>query len=147
MIFSNLIQGNLSTQFLGRHIEYYSFTDSTNKDIWELVVENEAINGMLVITDDQRKGKGRRYNNWISSPGKNLTFSFLLKTEIDTEKLGLISLLIGVAISESIQQFCDIDCKLKWPNDVLIDGKKVGGILIESKESFIYGKHDTSIII
>ena len=124
----------MNTQFLGRHIEYYPFTDSTNNDIWELVQDNEAKNGTLVITDDQRKGKGRRDNQWITSPGQNLTFSFLLMPKVEIEKLGLISLLIGIAITERIQQFCEINCKLKWPNDVLIDGKKVGGILIESKE-------------
>ena len=86
MIFTNLIQANLNTQFVGRHIEYYPFTNSTNNDIWELVQDNEAKNGTLVITDDQRKGKGRRDNQWITSPGQNLTFSFLLMPKIETEK-------------------------------------------------------------
>lgn len=134
MIFTNLIQGNLKTKFLGRHIEYFPFTDSTNSDIWELVQDNEAKNGTLVITDDQRNGKGRRENQWFSSPGQNLTCSFLLFPKIETDKMGLISLLIGISICEAIQKNCNLSCELKWPNDILLNGKKLGGILIESKE-------------
>ncbi len=134
MIFTNLIQGNLNTQFLGRHIQYYPFTNSTNDDIWELIDNNEAKNGTIVITDDQRKGKGRRNNQWLSQPGKNLTFSFLLNPQINTEKLGLISLMVGIGICKGIQQFNNLNCKLKWPNDILLNNKKIGGILIESKE-------------
>ena len=76
LIFSNLIQAHLKTKFIGRNIKYYPFTDSTNEDIWELVQDNEAKNGTLVITDNQRKGKGRRDNQWVTSPGQNLTFSY-----------------------------------------------------------------------
>ena len=134
MIFTNLIQGNLNTQFIGQHIEYYPFTDSTNEDIWELMEDDEAKNGSLVITDDQRKGKGRRDNQWYSSPGQNLTFSFLLTHDLNPEKLGLISLLAGIGICKGIQQFSNLNCSLKWPNDIFLDNKKLGGILIESKE-------------
>ena len=134
MIFTNLVQGNLNTQFLGRHIEYYPFTDSTNDDVWELVNENEIKNGSIIITDDQRNGKGRQNNQWHSSPGQNLTFSFLLLPEIDIQKIGLISLVAGVGVCEAIKDFCLLDCQLKWPNDILLNGKKVGGILIESKK-------------
>ena len=134
MIFTNLIQGNLKTKFISRHIEYYPFTDSTNEDIWQLVEDDEAKNGSLVIADDQRKGKGRRDNQWYSSPGKNLTFSFLLLHDLIPEKLGLISLLVGIGICKGIQQFSNLHCTLKWPNDVFLDNKKLGGVLIESKE-------------
>lgn len=134
MIFTNLVQGNLQTQFIGRHIEYMHFTNSTNEDIWELVEDNEAKNGSIAITDDQRNGKGRRNNQWHSSPGQNLTFSILLLPELDIQKIGLISLLAGVGICEAIKEFCQLDCQLKWPNDILLNDKKIGGILIESKE-------------
>tara|TARA_S200000501_G_C20871752_1_gene764615 strand:- start:10569 stop:11330 length:762 start_codon:yes stop_codon:yes gene_type:complete len=134
LIFSNLIQGNLSTQFLGQHIEYYHFTNSTNEDLWELAIDNKAKNGSLVITDDQRKGKGRGNNYWFSCPGQNLTFSFLLKPKLSLKKMGLISLLVGIGICDGIKYFNNLNCTLKWPNDIFLDNKKLGGILIESKE-------------
>jgi BirA family transcriptional regulator, biotin operon repressor / biotin---[acetyl-CoA-carboxylase] ligase len=134
LIFTQLIKENLKTQFIGRELEYKSFTDSTNSDIWKLVSDNKAKNGTLIITDDQRKGKGRRENTWISSPEKNLSFSFLLIPQLENTKFGLLSLLSGVGMCEGIEQSCGIVCKLKWPNDILIKNKKVGGILIETKE-------------
>ena len=80
MIFTNLIQTNLHTSFIGRNIEYFSFTNSTNDDAFELISNNQAENGTLIITDYQKKGRGRRNNTWISSPGSSLTFSLILKT-------------------------------------------------------------------
>lgn len=133
MIFTNLIQANLKTKILGQTIEYYPFTESTNEDVWELVEKDEAPEGLLVLTDDQRNGKGRRENSWHSSPGKNLTFSLLLKPDITLEQMGLFSLLAGVSVCEGIQNFCRLSCTLKWPNDIIIKGRKLGGILIENK--------------
>lgn len=136
MISTQLINTNLKTQFIGKEIEYYSNSNSTNEDIWKKVSEDKASNGFLVITDNQRKGKGRRENIWLSSPNNNLSFSFLLLPNIKSDKLGLLSLLSGVGICDGIKQSCGIECKLKWPNDILIKNKKVGGILIETKEIY-----------
>ena len=88
----------------------------------------------MVITDHQKKGRGRRKNNWLSEPGASLTFSFLIKPQIPLTKIGLLSLLTGVAVVEGISQFTQLDCKLKWPNDIILNHKKVGGILAESKQ-------------
>ena len=132
MLFTNLIQSNLTTQRFGRSIEYYTFTDSTKEDVWELVEEG-AKEGMVVITDQQKKGKGRRGNIWISEPGSSLTFSFLIQPQLTTDEIGLLSLLMGVAIVDGISKFAQLECQLKWPNDIIIQKKKVGGILAESK--------------
>lgn len=132
MIFTNLIQTNLQTSFIGRNIEYFTFTDSTNDDAFELISDNQAENGTIIITDYQKKGRGRRGNNWFSSPGNNLTFSLILKKNNEND-LGLFSILSGVSIIKGIQQFTGIECKLKWPNDIMLNNKKVGGILIEAK--------------
>ena len=110
MIFTNLIQANLKTWILGHTIEYYPFTESTNEDVWKLVEEGESPEGMLVLTDDQRNGKGRGENEWHSSPGKNLTFSILLKPKFTLEKTRLVSLLAGVSVCEGIHNFCDLSC-------------------------------------
>jgi len=131
MIFTNLIQTNLKTSWVGKNIEYYSFTDSTNDDACELILNNEAEEGMIIITDYQKKGRGRRNNKWLSSPGENLTFSLILKK--DVKKLPLLSILSGIAVVKGIKQFANIECNLKWPNDIMLNNKKIGGILIETK--------------
>ena len=78
LIFTNLIQANLTTKVFGNEIEYLTFTDSTNEDVWESL-ENDIDEGFLCITDNQKKGRGRRGNNWLSEPGASLSFSFLIK--------------------------------------------------------------------
>ena len=133
LIFTNLIQANLTTKVFGNEIEYLTFTDSTNEDVWESL-ENDIDEGFLCITDNQKKGRGRRGNNWLSEPGASLSFSFLIKPQIPLDKVGLISLLAGVSVVEGISNFTNLDCKLKWPNDIIINKKKVGGILAESKQ-------------
>ena len=132
MIFTNLIQTNLNTKIFGRKIEYFTITNSTNEDVWESL--DEIDEGFLVITDQQTKGRGRRGNSWLSEPGESLTFSFLIKPQLSLEKIGLLSLITGVAVAEGISQFSQLDCKLKWPNDIILNDKKVGGILAESKQ-------------
>ncbi len=132
MLFTNLIQGNLSTSYIGREIEYFSFTNSTNEDVWEYVEENVSP-GFVVITDNQKQGKGRRGNTWLSEPGKSLTFSLFLKPSIKFEQIGLLPLIAGSSLTEAINSFTTLKADLKWPNDILINGKKVGGILCEHK--------------
>ena len=137
MLFTNLIQTNLQTSFIGRKIEYFSFTESTNDDAFEFINNNEADDGMLIITDNQTNGRGRRNNKWLSSPGNNLTFSLILKKPNDYD-LGLFSILSGVSIVKGIQKFTNINCTLKWPNDIILNNKKIGGILIETKSNSLY---------
>ncbi|MBC8311836.1 MAG: biotin--[acetyl-CoA-carboxylase] ligase [Candidatus Marinimicrobia bacterium] len=132
LIFTNLIQTNLTTKIFGHEIEYFTFTDSTNEDVWDALAD-DIDEGFLVITDHQKNGRGRRGNRWLSEPGSSLTFSFLIKPKLPLEKIGLLSLLTGVAVVEGISQFAQLDCKLKWPNDIILNNKKVGGILAESK--------------
>ena len=137
MLFTNLIQTNLQTSFIGRNIEYFSFTNSTNDDAFELIANENVQNGTIIITDYQKKGRGRRENKWFSTPGNNLTFSLILK-KTSEYNLGLLSILSGVAIIEGIERFTNIKCKLKWPNDIMLNQKKIGGILIETKHNNPY---------
>ena len=132
MIFTNLIQTNLTTQKFGHEIEYFTFTNSTNEDVWDSFSEGIE-EGFLVITDHQKKGRGRRGNRWLSEPGSSLTCSFLIKPQLALEKIGILPLLMGVSVVEAISKISQLDCKLKWPNDIILNDKKVGGILAESK--------------
>ncbi|MCH7851241.1 MAG: biotin--[acetyl-CoA-carboxylase] ligase [Candidatus Marinimicrobia bacterium] len=122
----------LTTRELGRSISYYPFTDSTNDDLWELLDQGLAEPGHVVVTDDQRYGRGRKGRRWYSTPGKSVPFSILLMPEIDVKQLGLISLAAGVALADGLRSF-GIPAGLKWPNDVLVSRRKLGGILIESR--------------
>lgn len=129
----NLYKKNLSTEFLGQSIQYYPKLDSTNTKAWELIAKNSE-NGTVIITDNQLKGRGRQSNKWKSTPNKSLTFSVILYPKAPPNQINIYSLLAGLAITDCLIEY-DIHVQLKWPNDILINGKKVGGILCESKIS------------
>ncbi len=129
-----LYQKYLRTTILGRDFNYHSQTNSTNEDAWKYT-KNGSTHGLLVLTDKQNAGKGRRQNNWYSTPEKSLTFSFILHSNLELEKLGLLPLLMGISIVKGISTATAIQTGLKWPNDIMLKDKKMGGILIESKQT------------
>ena len=131
MIFTQLIQTNLRTKELGKNIEYYNRLDSTNTEAWELVEEDKN-HGTIVITENQTNGKGQKNKTWGMVPGKSLVFSLILTKNYPIDHSGLICLSVSLALIESLNKR-GLDAQLKWPNDLLIDGKKIGGILCETK--------------
>ena len=131
MIFTQLIQTNLRTKELGKHIEYYNRLESTNNEAWELIEEGNQ-NGTVIVTDNQTKGRGRRDNSWIMVAGKSLAFSLIIEKHYPNTCAGLISLATGISVVESLNKR-GVDAKLKWPNDIFAGKKKLGGILCETK--------------
>ena len=134
MFSTKLLQDFLTTGFLGRDVIYQPHTNSTNEDAWKYFYSGSA-DGTLIITDNQQYGRGRRKNKWFSTKGKSLTFSFILYPNQRLEKLGLLPLLTGVSITRAIKSITSIRAGLKWPNDIILNQKKMGGILIESKST------------
>ena len=131
MIFTQLIQTNLRTKELGKNIEYYNRLESTNTEAWELIEEGNQ-HGTVIITDNQTIGRGRKENSWIMIPGKGLAFSLIIENEYPNNYSGLISLITGIAVVESLNKR-GVETKLKWPNDIFAGEKKLGGILCETK--------------
>ena len=126
------MQAGLNTEFLGRNVQYIASTNSTNDDVWNSF-QNGNPNGTLIISEQQKRGRGRRKNTWYAIPNKSLIFSFLFLPEVPLEKIGLLPLLAGVSIVKGIHMITNILPGLKWPNDIMLDQKKMGGILIESR--------------
>lgn len=121
----------MSTNFLGREIEYYQRIGSTNEEAFELIEEG-CDEGTIIVTDHQTSGKGRQGKSWFSAPGKGLAFSIILTPQTPLSQSGLLSLAAGISVAQAIEQF-GLELTLKWPNDILLNGKKCGGILVESK--------------
>ena len=134
MIFTNLIQTNLRTERFGKQVEYYQRLESTNVEAWDLIKSGDAKNGMIIITDNQIKGKGRNGNSWFMAPSKGLAMSIILNQKLTIEEAELIPIAVGVAIAKAIENR-GAKPQLKWPNDIFIDGRKCGGVLCESKIS------------
>jgi BirA family biotin operon repressor/biotin-[acetyl-CoA-carboxylase] ligase len=94
-----------------------------------------ALEGLTVVADEQKSGRGRAGRVWSAAPGSSLLCSLLLRPSISPDRLGPLPLVVGVAVAETIESFIPVTCGLKWPNDVLIAGRKVAGILMQSRLS------------
>jgi BirA family transcriptional regulator, biotin operon repressor / biotin---[acetyl-CoA-carboxylase] ligase len=115
--------------------------DSTNTYLQQLISNNEKdIEGLVVVAENQNKGRGQRGNDWNSEEGKNLTFSILLKSKLLVQHQFLLSKVISLGILDFLNKLGIVNATIKWPNDVYIDKNKVAGILIENtiRENKIY---------
>ena len=127
-----IFEKQLKSKKIKYKIHYIDSVDSTNQHAWELIKKNIEIPA-IVITKNQIKGKGQRENKWFSSKNKSLTFSIIINQNKKYEEL--LSLKVAIAIIEGIKKNINIYCDLKWPNDIMANNKKIGGILIEQKEA------------
>jgi len=129
------ILSTLSTTWLGRRIELFDCLPSTNREAVQLA-QSEVEHGTVVAADCQTAGRGRLSRTWFSPPGANLYCSIILRTarppERLTEWLSWLPLISALAAAEAIEQVSSIHVAVKWPNDLLISERKVGGILCES---------------
>jgi len=129
-----ILEKFLAGKFFGQKLYYYSETGSTNDVAFSLGVGG-ASEGTVIIADSQNKGKGRMQRIWHSPPGTNIYTSVILRPKIRLSKASQIPITAGVAVAETLSKYCPDKVHLKWPNDVLIGGKKVCGILAQIKMS------------
>lgn len=122
----------LDTDIIGRHFIYAEEVTSTNVELLNNRVNYDS-HGTVLLAENQTKGRGRITKKWYSARNMNLTFSILV---IESNYLGknvnLLNYIASLAVALSIENLFQIHTELKWPNDVLIGGKKVAGILVES---------------
>lgn len=122
----------LNTELIGRSFIYAEEIDSTNSYLMDKN-NGQSKNGTVVLAEKQTKGRGRKDRTWYSAPESNLTFSILLlKDKVLFQNVNLINFAASLSVAVSIENLFQIRANLKWPNDVLLNGKKTSGILIES---------------
>lgn len=115
---------------IGSQILVYDEIDSTN-DLAKHYLAQNAPEGSMIVADSQTKGRGRLGRSWHSESGVGIYFSFLLKPEIDPAHLPQLTLMTSVAVVNAINEVSHSRATLKWPNDILLNGKKLCGILAE----------------
>ncbi|MFD0680884.1 MULTISPECIES: biotin--[acetyl-CoA-carboxylase] ligase [unclassified Paenibacillus] len=125
------IEKQLKTEVFGQNIHYYEQLGSTQTKAHELAKQG-AVEGTLVIAEQQTEGRGRMGRKWHSPKGKGIWMSMILKPRIPLQFAPQLTLLIAVALCRAIRQVTSLPAGIKWPNDLLIDGKKISGILSES---------------
>ncbi len=124
------LQSNLNTKSLGHNTIVLDKTDSSNNHLKDLARKG-AVHGTVVVAREQTSGKGRLGRIWSSEKDKNLTFSILLRPDISPMEVSAITPIAGLAVCKSIRAQLDLDCKIKWPNDIIVGSKKLVGILTE----------------
>jgi BirA family transcriptional regulator, biotin operon repressor / biotin---[acetyl-CoA-carboxylase] ligase len=130
------IRGGLNTRYVGSKIIVYKSTSSTN-DIAAEYAKNKNNNGLTVFSEEQTAGRGRASNKWLTGKSDSLLCSVVLTGCVI--KPELLSLACAVAVAEAIGN----NAKIKWPNDIILNGKKIAGILLESKT---YKTHTAYVI-
>jgi BirA family biotin operon repressor/biotin-[acetyl-CoA-carboxylase] ligase len=125
------IQAGLGTEQLGKKVHAFPNVDSTNTVAFRLAM-NGAQEGEVVVVESQAAGKGRMGRRWESPPGVNIYLSIILRPPFPPNKMPLITLMTAVACAESIEEVTGVLPSIKWPNDLLIGEKKLGGILTEA---------------
>ncbi|MBQ7933173.1 MAG: biotin--[Lachnospiraceae bacterium] len=124
-------------------IYYFEITDSTNVRAWEETRQGTG-DGALFVANDQSQGKGRRGRQWVNTPGCNLCFSLRLYPTLGPERISMVTLVMALAVAKAVESMTGLECGIKWPNDILVQGRKVCGILTELKMD---GSHTECLII
>nr|MBC7244887.1 biotin--[acetyl-CoA-carboxylase] ligase [Chloroflexota bacterium] len=127
---AHLILDGLRTQFIGRQIIYYQIIDSTNTVAKSLANEGAA-EGTMVIADEQSMGRGRLGRQWLAPSGTSLLFSLIFRPNLVAERVQGLTMICGLGIRQAIRELTCLPAQLKWPNDIMVRGRKAGGILTE----------------
>lgn len=124
---------NLRTHTLGKKIKYYDSIDSTQCEIWRLVESNKIQNGELVVAGIQTAGVGTHGRKWYTEESNNIAFSFYVEMGCKVQSMDGISIQIAEILKKIFLESYNVNLQVKKPNDLYLNGKKVGGILTESK--------------
>jgi len=127
------IKSSLNTRLIGQgNIVVYETTDSTNRQAFNLASQGMS-EGSIVIAENQNSGKGRLGRSWKSFPGRGIYLSIILRPSVSPSKASGLTIAASVALSFTLDEFNINNHEIKWPNDILINGRKAAGILTEMK--------------
>lgn len=120
----------LDTKWLGRNLQMMEETDSTNQRAKTAAATGEQ-EGLVIVAEQQTSGRGRRGRGWISPPGENIYMTMLLRPAFDPGRAPMLTLLAACAAARAAMEPGHESPRIKWPNDLVIGGKKIVGILTE----------------
>lgn len=124
---------NLKTKILGQNFKFYNKIDSTQKEILRLIEKSLIENGSLIMADIQTAGIGTHGKKWYTDKKENIAFSFYLKIDCNIKALEGLTIEIAEIIVNIFKENYNIELNVKEPNDIIYNGKKIGGILTQSK--------------
>ena len=134
------IKSLMHTEWVAKEVLYFDTIDSTNIKAQELA-ENGYPSGTLVVADKQESGKGRRGRSWVSPSGTGVFMTLMIKPDINPNNASMLTLVAALAVAKAITSVTGEEAMIKWPNDIVVNGKKVCGILTEMNAQFDYINH------
>lgn len=134
------IKSLMHTEWVAREVLYFDTIDSTNTKAQELA-EKGYQSGTLVVADKQESGKGRRGRSWVSPSGTGIFMTLMIKPDINPNNASMLTLVAALAVAKAITSVTGEEALIKWPNDIVVNGKKVCGILTEMNAQFDYINH------
>lgn len=140
VVYENELQSIRNTQWAGQKIVYFDETDSTNTRAIEFA-QKDYPNGTLVVAEKQTAGKGRRGRTWETLEGNGIFMSLMLKPYIKPNNASMLTLVAALSVAKAIADVTGEQAYIKWPNDIVMNGKKVCGILTEMSAQFDYINH------
>lgn len=120
----------LKTSYMGQEVYYFESIDSTN--IYANTIANQAPEGAVVVSKEQTQGKGRSGKVWVSDYDQGIYFSTILKPSIPISRASFLTQVAGAALATSLEKL-GVACQIKWPNDLVLNGRKIAGILTEMR--------------
>lgn len=134
------IKSLMHTDWVAKEVLYFDTIDSTNTKAQELA-EKGYQSGTLVVADKQESGKGRRGRSWVSPSGTGIFMTLMIKPDINPNNASMLTLVAALAVAKAITSVTGEEALIKWPNDIVVNGKKVCGILTEMNAQFDYINH------
>ena len=131
------IKSLMHTEWVAKEVLYFDTIDSTNTKAQELA-EKGYPSGTLVVADKQESGKGRRGRSWVSPSGTGIFMTLMIKPDINPNNASMLTLVAALAVAKAITSVTGEEAMIKWPNDIVVNGKKVCGILTEMNAQFDY---------
>lgn len=134
------IKSLMHTEWVAKEVLYFDIIDSTNTKAQELA-EKGYPSGTLVVADKQESGKGRRGRSWVSPSGTGIFMTLMIKPDINPNNASMLTLVAALAVAKAITSVTGEEAMIKWPNDIVVNSKKVCGILTEMNAQFDYINH------
>ncbi|MDD6156967.1 MAG: biotin--[acetyl-CoA-carboxylase] ligase [Lachnospiraceae bacterium] len=134
------LKSNRKTKWMGQEILYFDSIDSTNTKAKQLAEENYP-SGTLVVADRQTAGRGRRGRNWESPQHTGIFMTLMVKPDMNPNNASMLTLVAALAVAKAITEVTQLPAQIKWPNDIVINGHKIVGILTEMSAQIDYINH------
>lgn len=137
------VMAGLGTEIVGQQILCYPSVGSTNV-IAKTMAAKETDEGLVILADEQTAGRGRHERRWEAPAGSSILMSVLFRPDLPADDINLVTVVVALAALDGIREVTDLEAALKWPNDILIDDRKAGGVLTES--SFVGDRLDYVVV-